>query len=96
MAACAAQASNPMPDCDGIVRNAPQPTGQLMFCGWMPGGTTPAEPCEVVAVFNLGDNGKSSKQFLQWTGSEFAFKNGVKVDMEPLKWMRLPPDEEGV
>lgn len=66
-----------------------------MLCCWMPGGTTPAEPCEVVAVFDLGDGRKSSKQFLQWTGNEFTFKNGVKVDMEPLKWMRLPPDEGG-
>ena len=72
-----------------------QATGQMVVAGWMPGGTTPAEPCEVIAVFDLGDNEKASKQFLQWTGSQFTFKNGVKVDMEPLKWMRLPPDEGG-
>ncbi len=83
----------PEPDPDGIVRNAPQPTGQLMIAGWMPGGTTPAEPCEVVAIFDLG-NGASSRHFLQWTGSEFAFANGAKIDMEPVKWMQLPPDTD--
>lgn len=84
----------PAPDPDGIVRNVPQPTGQLMISGWMPGGTTPAEPCEVIAIFDHS-NGAKSKHFLQWTGSEFAFTNGAKIDMEPVKWMRLPPDEEG-
>lgn len=72
-----------------------QAEGQLMFCGWMPGGTTPVSPCEVVAIFAL-ENGVKNKQFLQWTGSEFAFRNGAKIDMEPLKWMQLPPDEEGM
>lgn len=81
---------SPMPDYDGKVA---APEGQMMFCSWMPGGTTPAEPCDVVAVFDLGDRVKN-KTFLRWTGSEFTFPSGARVEMEPTKWMRLPPDED--
>ena len=81
----------PAPDPDGIVRNAPQPSGQLMIAGWMPGGTTPAEPCEVVAVFSIGGN--PVKRISLWNGSQFTFFNGTPIEQEPVKWMRLPPDE---
>lgn len=82
----------PAPDPDGIVRNAPQPSGQLMIAGWMPGGTTPAEPCEVIAVFSIG--GTPVKRISLWNGSQFTFSNGTPIEQEPVKWMRLPPDEE--
>lgn len=83
------------PDPDGVVHDMAQPAGQLMICGWMPGGTTPAEPCEVLAVF--GSKGKQLKKIVAWNGSAFAFPNsGAQIDEEPIKWMRLPPDEECV
>lgn len=73
---------------------APQPTGQLVFSGWMPGGTTPADPCDVVAVFDVGGP-EPAKMLVYWTGREFTFKkNGAKIDMTPVKWMALPPDED--
>lgn len=69
-----------------------QTPGQLMIAGWMPGGTTPAEPCEVVAVFSIG--GTPVKRISLWNGSQFTFFNGTPIEQEPVKWMRLPPDEE--
>lgn len=75
-------------------RKKPEPEGQLVFAGWMPGGTTPAEPCNVVVKFDLG-NGKLHSMLCRWNGEAFLFKaGGEKVNMEPVKWMALPPDEE--
>lgn len=72
----------------------PQPEGQLVIAGWMPGGTTPRTPCEVVAVFDLG-NGNKMKGIYQWNGREFTFrKGGASINMIPIKWMMLPPDED--
>lgn len=68
-----------------------EPEGQLVFNGWMPGGTNPATPCEAVVVFDLGEN--KSKQICVWTGSSWEFKNGAKIDMEPAKWMTLPEED---
>ena len=34
--------------------------GQTSLAAWMPGGTTPAEPCDVVADIDLGIDGKKS------------------------------------
>ncbi len=82
----------PMPDPDGVVQVTPRPTGQLMIAGWMPGGTTPAESCEVVAVFKAG--GVLVKRISLWNGSSFTFINGTPIEQEPIRWMRLPPDEE--
>lgn len=70
------------------------PSGQLVFAGWMPGGTTPCAPCDVVAVFDMGE-GKKNKMFARWDGYEFRFKaKGAKIDMQPIKWMVLPPEED--
>lgn len=72
----------------------PQATGQLMIAGWMPGGTTPTEPCDVLAVFDFG-SGKPVKKWVCWNGSTFTFPHdGAAIDVEPIKWLRLPPDEE--
>lgn len=73
---------------------APEPTGQLVFNGWMPGGTTPATNGDVVAVFDLG-KGLTKKMLCYWRGGRFEFLNGAKIDAEVIKWMALPPDEEG-
>jgi len=71
------------------------PEGQLVFAGWMPGGTTPAEPCDVVVKFDLG-NEKLHSMLCRWNGEAFLFKaGGEKVNMEPVKWMALPPDADG-
>ena len=71
------------------------PTGQLVFAGWMPGGTTPSKPCDVVAKFDLG-NGNKTRMILHWDGKVLRFTNSgqATVDMVPLKWMALPPDED--
>lgn len=75
-------------------RKKDEPEGQLVIAGWMPGGTTPRTPCEVVAVFDLG-NGNKMKGIYQWNGREFTFqKGGASIDMIPVKWMMLPPDED--
>jgi ParB-like chromosome segregation protein Spo0J len=71
----------------------PEPVGQLVFNGWMPGGTNPATPCDAVVVFELGD--RPVKRICKWNGKDWVFENGgVKIEMDPMKWMILPPDEE--
>ena len=71
----------------------PQVTGQLMIAGWMPGGTTPVEPCNVVADFDA--NGIKLRRLAYWDGAAFLFgKNKAAIDAACIKWMRLPPDEE--
>ena len=87
-----------LPISDPLTEEPPKqsdgPSGQLVFAGWMPGGTTPCDPCDVVAVFDLGD-GRRTKMFARWNGREFLFKaHGEKIDMEPIKWMALPPEED--
>ena len=74
---------------------APRITGQMVFNGWMPGGTNPSDPCDVVAVFDLGD-GHRTRMLAHWDGSTFRFKvGGPQIDMEPVRWMALPPEEDG-
>lgn len=69
------------------------PDGQLVFSGWMPGGTNPASHCDAVVVFKLGD--RPVKRICKWNGKDWVFENGgVKIEMDPMKWMILPPDEE--
>lgn len=71
----------------------PEPVGQLVFNGWMPGGTNPATPCDAVVVFELG--GRNIRRLCRWNGRDWVFENGgAKIEMEPVKWMSLPPDEE--
>ena len=71
----------------------PEPVGQFVFNGWMPGGTNPATPCDAVAVFDLG--GRHVRRLCSWTGKHWAFDNvGAKIEMDVVKWMALPPDEE--
>lgn len=74
------------------VGNSDGPVGQLVFNGWMPGGTNPATPCDAVVVFKLGD--RPVKRICKWNGKDWVFENGgVKIEMDPMKWMILPPDE---
>lgn len=71
-----------------------QPEDQLMFCGWMPGGTFPAERCEVVADFQAGE-GTTLRQVCIYDEGNFYFRaqgrKGAKIDAEIIRWMRLPP-----
>jgi hypothetical protein len=82
-----------IPFADEIARPAEEPTGQMMIFGWMPGGTNPALPCDVVAEFSVDDEyGKATMQMLcRWDGSTFCFKaGGSAVDMQPVRWIELP------
>lgn len=71
-----------------------QTEGQLVIAGWMPGGTLPPEPCDVVADFRCGE-GESAvalRDICWFDGQNFLFsKNGAKMDAEFIRWMRLPP-----
>lgn len=72
----------------------PQPEGQLVLCGWMPGGTLPFQPCDVVADFDLGE-GAVSRMPCWFDGKQFRYREyGEVVDVQPVRWMVLPPVEE--
>ncbi len=68
--------------------------GQLMFCGWMPGGVFPGEPCEVVADFCVGGE-TYIRQVCIYGQGNFYFRTqgrkGAKIEAEIIRWMRLPP-----
>lgn len=71
--------------------------GQLAICGWMPGGTFPAEPCEVVADFDVG-SGAVIREVCHYFDGQFYFRTksgelGAKIDMPAVRWMWLPPVE---
>ena len=71
-----------------------QPEGQLVLNGWMPGGTTPATPCDMVADFDVGQ-GKSHRMCCYFDGRQFLFKRGgATIELPPLRWMMLPEVEE--
>lgn len=74
----------------------PLPEGQMVFCGWMPGGTTPAEPGEFAVVVDVG-GGKRLKRFFEWDGHRWMMTGGIEARIAPAWWMRLPPvpDKEG-
>lgn len=73
-----------------------QAEGQLMVCGWMPGGTFPTEDCEVVADFQVG-GGTQIRQACIYDNGNFYFRaqgrKGAKIDAEIIRWMRLPPED---
>ena len=67
-----------------------QAEGQLVICGWMPGGTFPREPCEVAADFRTGE--QVLRQICIFDGTAFRFRNsGAKISAECVRWMALPP-----
>lgn len=65
------------------------PEGQLVLCGWMPGGLVPAEPGEFAALMDLGHS--LYHKFLLWTGAAWTSPTGIKIETTPVWWMRLPP-----
>ena len=69
--------------------------GQLAICGWMPGGTFPAEPGEVVVDFDLGE-GVIVREICCYSDGHFYFRvksgeMGAKIDMPAVRWMWLAP-----
>lgn len=74
----------------------PLPEGQMVICGWMPGGTTPAELGEFAVVVDVS-GGKRLKRFFEWDGHRWMMTGGIEARIAPAWWMRLPPvpDKEG-
>lgn len=69
------------------------PEGQLMIYGWMPGGTYPREPGDVVAVFDA-DDGVTLRKICYYADGKFYFKkSGAVIDAKCVKWLQLPQDE---
>ena len=67
----------------------PQGEGQLVLAAWMPAGTLPPEPCDVLAEFDL--EGSPYRQLARFDGEGFLFKRGgSKIELPPLRWMRIP------
>ena len=71
-------------------------SGQVALAAWMPGGTTPAEPCDVVAEFDLSGDGKVvSRTLCRWDGEAFRFGKGRdKIDVRVVRWLALPEVEK--
>lgn len=71
-------------------------SGQAVLSLWMPGGTTPAEPCDVVADIDLGAGGRETMRMTCfWDGREFCYgKTQEPVDMAVVRWIALPPVEK--
>ena len=79
------------------VAPVPRPVpGQTVLSSWMPGGTTPAEPCDVVADIDLGIDGKKAMRMkCWWDGTAFLVgKNREPVGMNVIRWLALPPVEK--
>ena len=80
----------PLPG-SGEVCQVDQVEGHLMFCGWIPGGTSPAETCDLVADFQVAED-TVIRQVCFYDGKNYRFdKGGAKIDAEVIRWMRLPP-----
>ena len=77
-----------------------KPINQVMISGWMPGGTNPGHTCQCVVDFEFSDGGKDThRMFADWDAVrgrwEFS-KNGLSIEMEPVRWMELPEIQEDV
>lgn len=71
-------------------------SGQVALAAWMPGGTTPADPCDVVAEFELCGDGKVvSRMLCRWDGEAFRFgKSRDKIEVRVVRWLALPEVEK--
>ena len=71
-------------------------TGQTSLAAWMPGGTTPAAPCDAVADFKLGsDRVATIRMTCRWNGNAFLFSKGKEpIDADVVRWLALPEVEE--
>lgn len=70
--------------------------GQTSLSAWMPGGTTPAAPCDAVADFKLGnDDGRVIRMTCRWDCNAFLFKKGKEpINSDVVRWLALPDVEE--
>lgn len=71
-------------------------SGQVALAAWMPGGTTPAAPCDAVAEFDLSGDGKVvSRSLCRWDGESFRFgKSKDKIEVRVVRWLALPEVEK--
>lgn len=71
-------------------------SGQVTLAAWMPGGTTPAAPCDAVADFKLGnDDGRVIRMTCRWDGKAFLFKKGKEpINSDVVRWLALPEVEK--
>lgn len=71
-------------------------SGQVALASWMSGGTTPAAPCDAVADFDLGIDGKKSMRMTcRWDGTAFLVGKGREpVGMNVIRWLTLPEVEK--
>lgn len=71
-------------------------SGQVALAAWMPGGTTPAAPCDAVADFKLGnDDGRVIRMTCRWDGKAFLFKKGKEpINSDVVRWLALPDVEK--
>lgn len=71
-------------------------SGQTSLAAWMPGGTTPAVPCDAVADFKLGnDDGRVIRMTCRWDGKAFLFKKGKEpINSDVVRWLALPEVEK--
>lgn len=79
---------------DEVAAAANACAGQTSLAAWMPGGTTPAAPCDAVADFDLGD-GKTLRVTCYWDGEDFLFKKGKEIiNADVVRWLALPEVEK--
>ena len=79
---------------DDPAGSAPQPEGQLVLNGWMPGGTLPSAGCDAVADFDLG-TGKTVREVCRFFNGRFHFASSrAAIELPVVRWMVLPPVED--
>lgn len=78
------------------INSAAAASGQVALAAWMPGGTTPAAPCDAVADFKLGnDDGRVIRMTCRWDGKAFLFKKGKEpINSDVVRWLALPDVEK--
>ena len=71
------------------------PEGQMMIAGWMPGGTTPAEPGDFAGAYRLECSDDYIRKYLHWDGKAWHLMVAGAIcepaALPPIWWMRLPP-----
>ena len=74
--------------------------GQLVLCGWIPGGITPSAPCDIVADFCIEDPSDNTvfRTLCKFDGKDFVMTHsGIRGSPTKrlVRWIALPPVEEG-
>ena len=77
---------------DEVVAEPRTCAGQTSLAAWMPGGATPAAPCDAVADFKLGnDRAAIIRMTCRWDGRAFLFSKGKEpIDADVVRWLALP------